>query len=108
MMKNNQWICGVLNAGQWLVALTQVNDVLEIISTVFAILSTIIIVVFKCINWWDRAKSDKKISDEELKELEEILIEAKLSSGNERSEVTKYSAAPPEVEVEIVKEDEQK
>ena len=51
----------------------QPSSLLQTISIILTILATLISICFSVYNWYKKAKEDKKISQEELEELETTL-----------------------------------
>lgn len=63
------------NAVMYALTATQTKEIFEIISLVLSILISLIIIISKLIEWWKKAKSDGKITNEEIKEAQDIIEE---------------------------------
>ena len=63
------------NAVMYALTATQTKEIFEIISLVLSILISLIIIISKLIEWWKKAKSDGKITHEEIKEAQDIIEE---------------------------------
>ena len=63
------------NALQYVVALTQVEDVLRIVGIILSVIISTLIIVDKIIGWWKKAKADGVITKDEIKEGIDIIKE---------------------------------
>lgn len=63
------------NAVMYVLTATQTKEIFEIISLVLSILISLLIIISKLIEWWKKAKSDGKITNEEIKEAQDIIEE---------------------------------
>ena len=74
-MKSNEVISYVFNGATYLVALSQSNEVFQIIELVFAILTSVVLLLYRMWKWYNDAKKDGKITKEELKEGIDIIVD---------------------------------
>ena len=74
-MKNFSEI--MINASGYVLTATMTKEVLQIIALICSILGTFIIAVTRIIDWYNRAKQDGKIDNNEIKELSKIVEEEK-------------------------------
>lgn len=74
-MNSNDMTCAAVNATQYLLLASQANATLQTVQLILSIVSTIIIVGFKIIDWWKKSKKDGKIDKEEIKEGIKIVAE---------------------------------
>ena len=51
----------------------QTNEVFQMIQIIITSVSALVVLAFNVWKWYRKAKADKKITDEEIDELEEIL-----------------------------------
>ena len=63
------------NGLQYLIALTQVEEMLRIVGIVLSVIISILIIVDKIVTWWKKAKADGKITEDEIHEGIEIIKE---------------------------------
>lgn len=75
----------VINASGYVLSATMTKEILQIVALIASILGTIILAVCRFVDWYQRAKSDGKISKEELQEGIKILEE----TGKELEEKSK-------------------
>ena len=57
------------NGFMYVLTITQTKEIFQIISLVLSILISVLILLTKIFDWWKKAKSDGKITKEEIKEL---------------------------------------
>ena len=74
-MKPNEIISYIFNGATYVVALSQTNEVFQIIELVFAILTSIILLLYRLWKWYNEAKKDGKITRDELKDGIDIIID---------------------------------
>ena len=65
----------IINASGYILSATMTKEILQIIALCTSILGTIIIAVCRIVDWYQRAKKDGKIDEEELKEGMKIVEE---------------------------------
>ena len=51
----------------------QTNEVFQLVQIIITSVSALVVLAFNVWKWYRKAKADKKITDEEIDELEEIL-----------------------------------
>ena len=61
------------NALQYLIAISQIEDVLRVVGIVLSVIISILIIIDKIMTWWKKAKADGKITEDELYEGIEII-----------------------------------
>lgn len=61
------------NGLQYLIALTQVEDILRFVGIALSVTISILIIIDKIITWWKKANADGVITEDELKEGIEII-----------------------------------
>lgn len=66
-----------LNALEYASVITQANELFQLIQLILTIATTIFILIVKIISWYNKAKKDGKIDNNELDELSSILKEGK-------------------------------
>ena len=65
------------NALTYVLSVTQANEILQIVSFVFSIITSCLIVGLKLWGWWKEAKKDGKITKEEIDEAIDIVDDFK-------------------------------
>ena len=68
-------ICG--NAGTYVLAAIQSNEILQIISFVLSTITSIVIIALRLWAWYKKAKADGKIEKEEIDEAIDIVESSK-------------------------------
>lgn len=63
------YICEGVNAVQYVFASLQSNEVLKVIELVLSILVSIVLISYRVYKWYKLAKSDGKITKEEVEDL---------------------------------------
>lgn len=66
-----------LNAVEYVSILTQANELFQLIQLILTIATTLFILIIKIISWYNKAKKDGKIDNNELEELSTIIEEGK-------------------------------
>lgn len=66
-----------LNALEYASVITQANELFQLIQLILTIATTLFILIIKIISWYNKAKKDGKIDNNELDELSSILEEGK-------------------------------
>ena len=66
-----------LNALEYASVITQANELFQLIQLILTIATTLFILIIKIISWYNKAKKDGKIDNNELDELSSILKEGK-------------------------------
>lgn len=66
-----------LNALEYASIITQANELFQLIQLILTIATTLFILIIKIISWYNKAKKDGKIDNNELDELSSILKEGK-------------------------------
>ena len=74
-MKTNEIISFVANGLTYVVALSQTNEVFQIVELVFAILTSVILLLYRLWKWYNEAKKDGKITKEEIKDGIDIIVD---------------------------------
>lgn len=72
-METNEIVTISGNAGTYVLAALQQNEILQYIEFGLSALVSLIIIAFKIWKWWKEAKKDGKITQEELNDLQEIV-----------------------------------
>lgn len=72
-MKPSSWLTLTGNAGIYVLAGIQTNEVFQIVELVLAILTSIVLLAYRLWCWYKEAKKDGKITTEEIKEAGEII-----------------------------------
>lgn len=72
-MKLYDALCIGGNVFTYILSAVQTSEILQIISFVLSILTSLIILMSKILKWWIKAKEDNKITPEELEELADII-----------------------------------
>ena len=73
----NDKILYSLNALEYASIITQANELFQLIQLILTIATTLFILIVKIISWYNKAKKDGKIDNDELGELSSILKEGK-------------------------------
>ena len=73
-MKPNEIISYIANGLTYVVALSQTNEVFQIVELVFAILTSVILLLYRLWKWYNEAKKDGKITKEEIKDGINIIV----------------------------------
>ena len=58
----------IVNASGYFLSAVMTNEILQTIALITSILGTLMIAVFRILDWYMRAKQDGKITEEEIKE----------------------------------------
>ena len=66
-----------LNGLEYVSIITQANELFQLIQLILTIATTLFILIIKIISWYNKAKKDGKIDNNELEELSNILEEGK-------------------------------
>ena len=66
-----------LNGIEYISILTQANELFQLIQLIITIATTLFILIIKIIAWYNKAKKDGKIDNNELHELSTIIEEGK-------------------------------
>ena len=74
-MKPNEIISYIANGLTYVVALSQTNEIFQIVELVFAILTSVILLLYRLWKWYNEAKKDGKITREEIKDGIDIIID---------------------------------
>ena len=74
-MKPNEIISYIANGLTYVVALSQTNEVFQIVELVFAILTSVILLLYRLWKWYNEAKKDGKITKEEIKDGIDIIVD---------------------------------
>ena len=74
-MKPNEIISYVANGLTYVVALSQTNEVFQLVELILSIATTLFILGINIYSWWKKAKADGKITSDEVEELVEIVGE---------------------------------
>ena len=74
-MKPNEIISYVANGLTYVVALSQTNEVFQIVELVFAILTSVILLLYRLWKWYNEAKKDGKITKDEIKDGINIIVD---------------------------------
>ena len=74
-MKPNEIISYVFNGVTYVVALSQTNEVFQIVELVFAILTSVILLLYRLWKWYNEAKKDGKITKDEIKQGIDIIVD---------------------------------
>ena len=72
-----------LNGLEYVSVITQANEVFQLIQLILTIFTTLFILIIKIISWYNEAKKDGKIDNNELEELSTILKEGKENIKND-------------------------
>lgn len=72
-METNDIVTISGNAGTYILAALQQNEILQYIEFGLSALVSLIIIAFKIWKWWKEAKKDGKITQDELSDLQEIV-----------------------------------
>ena len=67
-MKVNELVSWPINAFTYALAYIQANEVMQIVEFAFAILTSIVLLLYRLYVWYKEAKKDGKIDKEEIKE----------------------------------------
>ena len=67
-MKVNELVSWPINALTYALAYIQANEVMQVIEFVLAILTSIVLLLYRLYVWYKEAKKDGKIDKEEIKE----------------------------------------
>ena len=62
----------MINLGSYMVSISAVKEVVQIIALIFSIIGTILIAYSRFKEWYDKAKADGKIDKEEINEAVKI------------------------------------
>ena len=73
-MKTNEIISFIANGVTYVVALSQTNEVFQIVELVFAILTSVILLLYRLWKWYNEAKKDGKITKDEIKDGINIIV----------------------------------
>ena len=73
-MKTNEIISFIANGLTYVVALSQTNEVFQIVELVFAILTSVILLLYRLWKWYNEAKKDGKITKDEIKDGINIIV----------------------------------
>ena len=73
-MKTNEIISFIANILTYVVALSQTNEVFQIVELVFAILTSVILLLYRLWKWYNEAKKDGKITKDEIKDGINIIV----------------------------------
>lgn len=65
-------ICG--NAGTYVLAGLQTNEIFQIVELCFAILTSIVLIIYRIWKWYKEAKKDGKITKEEIENAIDIVM----------------------------------
>ena len=74
-MKPNEIISYIANGVTYVVALSQTNEIFQIVELVFAILTSVILLLYSLWKWYNEAKKDGKITREEIKDGIDIIVD---------------------------------
>ena len=74
-MKTNEIISFIANGVTYVVALSQTNEVFQIVELVFAILTSVILLLYRLWKWYNEAKKDGKITKDEIKDGINIIVD---------------------------------
>lgn len=74
-MKPNEIISYIANGVTYVVALSQTNEIFQIVELVFAILTSVILLLYRLWKWYNEAKKDGKITREEIKDGIDIIVD---------------------------------
>ena len=66
-----------INSLSYLIAISQVENVLRIIGLVVSVIGTLVLTIFKFLDWYKKAKADGEITKEEIDEGVKIITDAK-------------------------------
>ena len=72
-MKLNELGLAMGNTAGYILTAIQTNEVFQVIELVLAVLTSIILLLYRIWSWWKKAKEDGKITKEEISEGLEIL-----------------------------------
>lgn len=76
-MKNKELASWILNGFGVIGTAIQTESIFRIISLILTIIATLLSILISCYTWYKKAKSDGKITPEELEELKKKLEEEK-------------------------------
>ena len=74
-LKPNEIISYIANGLTYVVALSQTNEIFQIVELVFAILTSVILLLYRLWKWYNEAKKDGKITREEIQDGIDIIID---------------------------------
>ena len=83
------------NAGMYVLTVIQTKEIFQIISLVLSILISLFIIVGKIVDWYKKAKSDGKITKDEIEEL----------TGNVKEDISQIKDNVDDI-VEIIEKEE--
>ena len=85
-MKKVNLFRGIANAISYLTIVGQANELFELIQLIVSIIGTLIILAINVWKWWNDAKKDGKIDNEELDQLQNILKDGKNNGKDGRND----------------------
>ena len=74
-MKPNEIISYVFNGAVYLIAIAQTNEIFQIVELIFAIITSVLLLLYRLWKWYNEAKKDGKITRDELKEGIDIIVD---------------------------------
>ena len=74
-MKIDEAVTYVANGFTYFLVLSHANETFQIIELVLALLTSVVLLIYRLWKWWKEAKKDGKITSEELKDGINILKE---------------------------------
>lgn len=85
-MKKVNVFSGVANVISYLSVIGQANELFELIQLIVSILGTLAIVVINVWKWYNDAKKDGKITNDELDDLAHIISKKESKDGRQNNE----------------------
>ena len=57
------------NVFTYILTALQTNEIYQLVELILSVVTSLLIIIFKIITWWKKAKADGKITKEEIDEL---------------------------------------
>ena len=67
-MRTADLILGLGNGGTYILTAFQTNEVFQIVELILAVLTSLVLLLYRLWSWWKEAKQDGKITKEEISE----------------------------------------